>query len=106
MIEISLRWADRAACGTHDPDLFFPLAWETLSTAQAADVRSICAACAVRRPCLEWALATGEADGMWGGVTPRERRRMRAARNLRTPPEAPAPHALARQRTPERPASA
>ncbi|NUR89837.1 MAG: WhiB family transcriptional regulator, partial [Nonomuraea sp.] len=45
-----------------------------------AQARRICRACPVRHACLEWAVRTGEPDGVWGGATPAERRLMRAGR--------------------------
>lgn len=42
--------------------------------------RSICVACPVRTECLEHAVSVGEPAGMWGGATPEERKRIRAAR--------------------------
>jgi hypothetical protein len=37
--------------------------------------KEICAACNVRLQCLEWAITAREPDGIWGGMTPKERRR-------------------------------
>jgi WhiB family redox-sensing transcriptional regulator len=42
----------------------------------AGEAKSICATCSVREPCLEYALSNREADGVWGGATEKERRRM------------------------------
>lgn len=64
------RWVTRAACRGHGPGRWYP----TYADDGAYDAaRRICAACPVRRPCLEWALDAGEANGMWGGRTPIER---------------------------------
>ncbi|MFI6299263.1 WhiB family transcriptional regulator [Nonomuraea sp. NPDC050790] len=71
-----LSWTVLGACLDGDPDLFFPLSWEREPDA----ARRICQTCPVRRPCLAWAVETGEPDGMWGGATPAERRLLRAAR--------------------------
>jgi WhiB family redox-sensing transcriptional regulator len=54
-----------------DPDVFYPVSDEEAEAAKA-----VCAACPVRQPCLEYALANRERDGVWGGATERERRRM------------------------------
>lgn len=64
-------WRQRAACTGVDPDIFYPLTDD-----EAAEAKSICAQCPVRQPCLEYALSTRERDGVWGGATERERRRM------------------------------
>ncbi|MFI6815592.1 WhiB family transcriptional regulator [Nonomuraea sp. NPDC050328] len=73
----SLGWTAHAACSTSDPDLFFPLTWEGLPAGRSDTARLICLGCPVRLPCLTWAVETGEPDGMWGGTTPAERRRLR-----------------------------
>jgi WhiB family redox-sensing transcriptional regulator len=72
------RWAAHAACKDADPDLFFPITWDELPGRAGDEARRICQACPVRPACLDWAVQTGEPDGMWGGTTPAERRRLRA----------------------------
>lgn len=74
-------WWSSAACTEVDPELWFPDPGYSMSAA----IR-ICAQCEVRIPCLEFALTHHEKDGVWGGVTPRARRRM----GRRTPPPAAA----------------
>ena len=64
-------WRQAAACRGVDPDIFYPVTDE-----EAEEARSICQGCAVVEGCLEWALVTRERDGVWGGATERERRRM------------------------------
>ena len=75
---INESWAGLAACREPaiDPDLFFPLG--ELDTEVAA-AKTICARCPAISECLDWALRTGEPDGVWGGATPLERRRLRIA---------------------------
>ena len=68
---MNAAWRQRGACVGLDPDVFYPLSDE-----EAEEAKAICATCAVREPCLEFALATREAEGVWGGTTGRERRRM------------------------------
>jgi WhiB family transcriptional regulator, redox-sensing transcriptional regulator len=67
----SLAWRQRASCRGVDPDIFYPISDE-----EADEAKAICAACAVRETCLEYALTNRERDGVWGGATERERRRM------------------------------
>lgn len=69
------NWQDRAACQGVDPDLFFPERGE--STEEAKEV---CRGCTVRSECLELALQNGEKFGIWGGLSERERRRVRRQR--------------------------
>jgi WhiB family redox-sensing transcriptional regulator len=64
-------WRQRAACRGVDPDIFYPVSEE-----DAEEAKAICFACPVHGPCLEYALANRERDGVWGGATERERRRM------------------------------
>lgn len=68
---MNLSWRQRAACRGIDPDIFYPVSEE-----EADEAKAICAQCPVREACLEYALANRERDGVWGGATERERRRM------------------------------
>jgi WhiB family redox-sensing transcriptional regulator len=68
---MDLSWRHRSACRGVDPDIFYPVSDEEAEAAKA-----VCAACPVRQPCLEYALVKRERDGVWGGATERERRRM------------------------------
>lgn len=71
-------WQAQANCMGVDPDLFFPERGE--STREAKEV---CRGCVVREDCLEYALANSEKFGIWGGLSERERRRLRRQRVLR-----------------------
>ncbi|NUR91631.1 MAG: WhiB family transcriptional regulator [Nonomuraea sp.] len=79
-----LDWAAHAACQDADPSLFFPITWEERPGRPEERARRVCRSCPVRAACLDWALRTGEPDGMWGGTTPEERRRLRARLRLAT----------------------
>jgi len=68
---MNLSWRQRAACRGIDPNVFYPPSEE-----EAEEAKSICAGCPVREACLEYALANRERDGVWGGATERERRRL------------------------------
>ena len=64
-------WMQRGKCRDIPPSTFFP------NDGVGVDVaRRICADCPVQAPCLEYALANRERDGVWGGATERERRRI------------------------------
>jgi WhiB family transcriptional regulator, redox-sensing transcriptional regulator len=71
-----LAWQDSASCTGADADLFFPE--RGASTRRA---KQICAECTVRVECLEYAICTGEKFGIWGGLSERERRRIRKERS-------------------------
>ena len=64
-------WRTRGACQGLNPGIFFPESEE-----EADEAKSICNDCGVRIACLEHALASREKDGVWGGATERERRRI------------------------------
>ena len=67
-------WRDQGLCTQVDnPDIFFPAAPELLDPA-----RRLCGSCPVRGECLAEALSRADVDGVWGGTTSAERRRMRA----------------------------
>jgi WhiB family redox-sensing transcriptional regulator len=72
-----IDWRSLAACMSADPDLFFPIASAGPALSQAEEAKAVCAGCRVRRSCLEFALATGQAHGVWGGTTEEERQAMR-----------------------------
>lgn len=65
-------WQQQAACGGMDPGLFFPERGESVEAAKA-----VCALCPVRQECLDFALVSRETHGIWGGLSERERRRLR-----------------------------
>jgi WhiB family transcriptional regulator, redox-sensing transcriptional regulator len=72
-----LVWQSKAGCRGSDANLFFsPTHLETKDERQAREMaaKAICSDCAVRRPCLEFALMTREPHGIWGGLNELERR--------------------------------
>ncbi len=66
-----LEWRMLGACRGLDAGVFYP---DTEEEAEIA--KQVCAECGVRVTCLEFALASREKVGVWGGATERERRRM------------------------------
>jgi WhiB family transcriptional regulator, redox-sensing transcriptional regulator len=87
-------WRAAAACQDTDPDLFFPVSGAGRSLEQAEQAKAVCAGCPVRRSCLAFALSTGQAHGIWGGLTEEERREpVRAVTEARPPlaPDGPGP---------------
>jgi WhiB family redox-sensing transcriptional regulator len=71
------RWRVMAACRTAEPELFFPISAEGPSVIDAARAKRICASCPVRSQCLDYAQATHQKYGIWGGLTEQERQRPR-----------------------------
>ena len=72
-----MTWQDQANCMGVDPDLFFPE-----RGASTREAKEVCRGCVVREECLEYALVNSEKFGIWGGMSERERRRLRRARTL------------------------
>jgi WhiB family redox-sensing transcriptional regulator len=70
-------WQASANCLGVDPDLFFPE-----RGASTREAKEVCRGCVVREQCLEYALRNGEKFGIWGGMSERERRRIRRQRAL------------------------
>ena len=68
---MSGSWRDHAMCRGADPEIFHPHNDESAERA-----KELCARCPVREACLEYALVAREKDGVWGGLTARERRRI------------------------------
>jgi len=70
--EGELGWQADALCAQTDPEAFFPE-----KGGSTRDAKKVCGACNVRSQCLEYALANDERFGIWGGLSERERRRLR-----------------------------
>jgi WhiB family redox-sensing transcriptional regulator len=68
----TLPWADQARCLQAEPDTFFPE-----KGGSTREAKRICASCDVRDLCLDYALANDERFGIWGGLSERERRRLK-----------------------------
>lgn len=71
------EWRGDAECLGTDPDLFFPLGDTGEPRARAAAAKRICGLCRVRSQCLQFALESNQATGVWGGTTEEERRSVR-----------------------------
>lgn len=71
-IETTLPWMKQAKCLWAEPDTFFPE-----KGGSTKEAKRICALCEVRAECLEFALANDEKFGIWGGLSERERRKLK-----------------------------
>jgi len=67
-----LPWQEHSLCAYVDPDVFFPE-----KGGSSREAKRICAQCTVQAECLEYALANDERFGIWGGLSERERRRLK-----------------------------
>ncbi len=75
-----MDWVHQARCKDEDPELFFPVGTTGPAAVQTERAKAICSLCEVRGECLEWAMATGQDSGVWGGLSEDERRALRRAR--------------------------
>lgn len=73
-------WRNEALCRDTDPELFFPVGNTGDAIDQIERARTVCNDCGVRSQCLEFALATNQDCGVWGGTSEDERRRIRRER--------------------------
>lgn len=67
-----LAWQEHALCAQTDPEAFFPE-----KGGSTREAKKVCQTCEVRRECLEYALANDERFGIWGGLSERERRKLK-----------------------------
>ena len=72
-------WRTQAACRDTDPDLFFPVGTTGAAIEQIEAAKAVCGACPAQAPCLEFALATNQESGVWGGTSEDDRRLLRKA---------------------------
>ncbi len=70
--EGALGWQERALCAQTDPEAFFPE-----KGGSTREAKRVCVSCDVRSECLEYALANDERFGIWGGLSERERRKLK-----------------------------
>lgn len=73
-------WRDQAACRDKPKNTFFPV---NNSPDYARDLRAarrVCASCPVAEQCLRYALEQDIDHGVWGGLSVRQRREIRARR--------------------------
>ncbi|WP_094770392.1 WhiB family transcriptional regulator [Microbacterium gorillae] len=68
----ALAWQADALCAQTDPEAFFPE-----KGGSTRDAKRICGTCDVRGECLQYALQNDERFGIWGGLSERERRKLK-----------------------------
>lgn len=67
-----IEWQKRALCAETDPEAFHPD-----KGGSNREAKKVCGRCDVRSQCLQAALDNDERHGIWGGLSERERRRLR-----------------------------
>lgn len=70
--EVERSWQERSLCAQTDPEAFFPE-----KGGSTREAKKVCVGCEVRAECLEYALANDERFGIWGGLSERERRKLK-----------------------------
>lgn len=70
--ESLLGWQERALCAQTDPEAFFPE-----KGGSTREAKKVCSGCEVKAQCLEYALENDERFGIWGGLSERERRKLK-----------------------------
>jgi WhiB family redox-sensing transcriptional regulator len=71
-VQSELEWQERALCAQTDPEAFFPE-----KGGSTREAKRVCMSCEVRVQCLDYALENDERFGIWGGLSERERRRVK-----------------------------
>ena len=71
-VAAELEWQERALCAQTDPEAFFPE-----KGGSTREAKRVCMSCEVRVQCLDYALENDERIGIWGGLSERERRRVK-----------------------------
>ena len=71
-VEREVTWQEQALCAQTDPEAFFPE-----KGGSTREAKKVCLGCEVRAECLEYALLHDERFGIWGGLSERERRRLK-----------------------------
>lgn len=78
-LDDSLGWQDRALCAVTDPEVFFPE-----SGGSTLKAKLVCQRCPVKVECLDYAINHNERFGIWGGLSERERRRLKTSQMVFT----------------------
>lgn len=67
-----MGWQERALCAQTDPEAFIPE-----KGGSTREAKKVCTSCEVRAECLQYALEHDERFGIWGGLSERERRKLK-----------------------------
>jgi WhiB family transcriptional regulator, redox-sensing transcriptional regulator len=81
-LPVNTNWRASSSCKDEDPELFFPIGTTGPALLQIEEAKAVCRRCPVMERCLQWAMESGQEQGVWGGTDENDRRRMkrRAAR--------------------------
>lgn len=76
-------WRDEGLCRGEDPELFFSSEQTAQGKANVRHAKVICWRCPSMEACGQWAIATRQPFGVWGGVSEGERRSILRRRGVR-----------------------
>lgn len=78
------NWTDYAGCKGRDVNMFFPEHGIKGTAKQIADAKAVCGICRVSAECLQTAIDNEEMFGIWGGLLPKERNKIRSSQSVST----------------------
>jgi WhiB family transcriptional regulator, redox-sensing transcriptional regulator len=73
-------WWELAECRSADPELFFPMTGTRAWRGDVTRAKAMCSRCPIRKQCLDYAIESHQAFGVWGGASEEERRLIAARR--------------------------
>ena len=79
MVQAVDTWQIKASCRGPQAEVFFPPSHSERKEEKLrreARAKSICATCAVRSDCLDYAIRIREPHGIWGGLNELERKQL------------------------------
>ena len=75
-----MEWSQRAACLSAEPEMFFPIGAGEGSARETEAAKAVCGRCQVIDDCRDYAIATRQPHGVWGGLDEDERRALLGTR--------------------------
>jgi WhiB family transcriptional regulator, redox-sensing transcriptional regulator len=85
-------WRYNAACLDEDPETFFPDGTTGENVYRIAAAKAVCRGCDVIGACADYAVNTGQKEGIWGGLTKEERRSMKRRETRQAAADHGGPH--------------
>jgi WhiB family redox-sensing transcriptional regulator len=82
--QVNEGWRDQALCAQIGFVDFHPDK-HARNMERTNIAKRICSMCDVQQECLEYSLLVGDDHGIWGGLSPRERQKLRRKRGVQKP---------------------
>lgn len=79
VLDLIPEWMGRGTCSQVDPEMWFPE-----KGGSTREAKAVCAECPVRAACLQYAIDRDERDGVWGGLSYKQRRLLKTSRPCRS----------------------